>query len=513
MHCAVLVNYSTMLLFFYFNRVKLKLPLYALLLLMLISSCHKKEDISPLKPPPKDKTAIVSVSNILQSNMVIQRDKPFKIWGKAKPSASISVSVTWNNASFTAVTDSFGNWQLTIPASSTNSNPQKITVKDEATTLTLSNILIGDVWVCSGQSNMVMPLGPNSTFQGVTDYATEITAADYPQIRALTLQEDYQPLPADSLTLPANWQVCSPSAAANLSAVAYYFARKLQTTLNVPVGIIIAAVNGSYCESWINNDALKADNFLYATYSGAHQSTELYNGMISPLTNLAIKGFTWYQGENNEHDDPSTYAKLNSALIGGWRNMFNQPDLPFYYVQMTPFDEAGKGDITLDSYAKFREGQASIRTLTAGTGMAVTMDVGEVDNHHPRNKKPVGERLALLALNKTYGQNITCLGPQYGSFTQNGNTVTVSYGGGTSNGLNTIDNAIPGQFFYLAGADHVFHQGYAAIAGNRIMITASADTPLPILAVRYAFTNFPVTNLQNSALLPMEPFRTDSWDN
>ena len=496
--------------------MKIKLLLLLSVFLFIIAGC-KKDRITPVKTNPVSVTnskSPLSVANLLQSNMVIQRDKPFTIWGKAAASATVKVTASWNPITVLTTANGVGDWALNIPAAPANATPQTITVKtDGAADIILNNILIGDVWICSGQSNMVMPVGDISPFEGVANYQAEIAAANYPSIRAITLQGDYLPNPIDSLPLPASWQVCSPSTAANFSAIAYYFARKLNTALNIPIGIIISAVNGSYCESWTDKQALASDPTVSNAYSGIHQSSQLYNGMINPLTRLAIKGFTWYQGENNEHDDPTTYAKLNSALITGWRTLFKQGELPFYYVQMTPFDESGTGDITLDYYAKFREGQAMIRSITPGTGMVVTMDVGEVANHHPINKKPVGERLALLAFNKTYGQDVQCVGPQYSSYTQSGNNITINFVNGTANGLNTINGNVLNQYFYVAGTDQVFRLGKAVISGDKIIVTAPAGTPLPIEAVRYAFTNFPVTNLQNSATLPMEPFRTDNWSN
>ena len=335
-------------------------------------------------------------------------------------------------------------------------------------------------------------------------------------IRTFTIQSDYESTPASALKFDVNWKICSPQNAGNLSAVAYFFARKLHTTMNVPVGIIVSSINGSYCQEWTNKDAIADDPPLNSIYSS--NSSTLYNGMINPLANLAIKGFIWYQGENNQHDNPVNYTRLNSALIKGWRTMFNDNTLPFYFVQLTPFAEDYNttnppgGDKTLDYLAMFREGQANILS-TAGTGMAVTMDVGEEANHHPRNKKPVGERLALLALKNTYNQNVECYGPHYSSWLASGNTVTISFSAGTANGLNTIDNKPLNQFFFVAGTDHVFRQGTATVQGNKISITAPANTPLPVQAVRYAFTNAPVTNLQNSAGLPAEPFRTDTWSN
>ena len=491
-------------------------------LLFILASCHKNENVTPGNQGNTTKgngTATpFSISSLLQSNMVVQRDKPFTIWGQATAKLKITINVSWNLSAFTTVADSLGNWFVVVPASAANVNPQTIIAKaDGFDALVLTNIVVGDIWVCSGQSNMVMPLDSIAPFEGVLNYKAEIAVANYPLIRMLTLQEDQEALPVSNLGRSAIWSVCSPLTAGNVSAVAYYFARKLNITLNVPVGIVVSAVDGSYCQDWTNVGAVQSDPVLAATYLAG--SSTLYNGMINPLINLSVKGFTWYQGENNQNDNPpSNYTRLNSALIQGWRGMFNQGTLPFYYVQLTPFaqdynnTEPPGGDTTSDGLAKFREAQANIRAVT-GTGMAVTMDVGEPDNHHPRNKKPVGERLALLALNYTYGQSVQCVGPQFASFTTNQYTATVNFAPGTADGLNTIGNAPLNQYFFVAGGDQVLREGKAVINGNTIVITAPQSTPLPIMAIRYAFTEAPVTNLQNSAGLPAEPFRTDNWNN
>ena len=456
-----------------------------------------------------------SVAGVLQSNMIIQRDKPIKIWGNAKSGSIITVNTSWNNTAAVATTSHEGVWEVIFPAAAANASPQNIVVATPGeATVKLGNILIGDVWLCAGQSNMAMPIAPLApSFDGIENYETEIAGANYPQIRVLTVKEDYQNSPQIEFTSPSPWIVCSPATAGSLSAAVYFFARKLHTDLNVPIGIIVSAVNGSWCETWTNKAALQTTSLLTA-YIGQHQSSTLFNGMIAPLTRFAIKGFTWYQGENNQTMIPVTdYTELNSALIKGWRAEFNQGELPFYYVQITPFDDKATGNPTLNYLAKFRETQMNIRTNVPGAGMAVTMDVGEVDNHHSRYKKQVGERLALLALNKAYDKIVPCAGPQYSSFTQSGNTVTVNFVSGTAAGLSTIGGDAIRQFFFVAGADRIFRQAPAIISGDKIIITAPPGTPLPVTAVRYAFTNYPLTNLQNWAGLPMEPFRTDNWEN
>jgi sialate O-acetylesterase len=491
--------------------------LVCLLCLLIIAGCKKDKPVDPVvTPSTKPVTDLpFATTSVLQSNMVIQRDKPTKIWGTAKPTSVITITASWNNVPATAVTTTAGTWEASIPASPANATPQTLSIATPGQpAITLNNILIGDVWVCAGQSNMAMPVGPLApSFGGVENYAAEIAAANYPQIRSFTVKEDYEPDPAADFPSPANWVACTPDNAGVLSATAYFFARKLHTDLNVPIGIIISAVNGSWCETWTNKAALQ-NNAQVSGYIGQHQSSTLFNGMIAPLTKLAIKGFTWYQGENNQKMVPVTdYAKLNAALIKGWRAEFNQGELPFYYVQITPFDDDGGANQTLNYLAKFREAQANVRTSMPGAGMVVTMDAGEITNHHPKYKKQVGDRLALLALSNAYGKSVQSVGPQYSSFTQSGSIVTINFASGTAVGLNTPGNMPVNQFFFVAGADKVFRKATATISGDKITLTAPSGTPLPVAAVRYAFTNYPITNLQNSAGLPMEPFRTDSWPN
>lgn len=493
---------------------------------LLLAGCTKNTDIQPdiggngnQSPPvvnPPDSPTF-TMASLLQSNMVIQRNAPLQIWGTADIGRKVLVSVSWDGSFFEATADKTGIWKVSIPVTEANNTPQTITCSSTGfNNIVLSNILIGDVWVCSGQSNMVMPVNvlPPS-FLGVLNYQDEIAAGNFPGIRSLIVPTVYKDYPLTDIAPSASWNICLPQNVGSYSAVAYFFARKLHTTLNVPIGIIVSAVNGTSCQTWTNAEAF-TNNPAIKNYS--YNASQLFNGMINPLAGLSVKGFIWYQGENNEHDNPDTYAKLNSALIEGWRSVFNQGQLPFYFVQMTPFAEdynttTPPGGNTADaSYAKFREGQTKI-LATPGTGMAVTMDVGEAANHHPRNKKPVGERLALLALKNTYDQDVVCYGPHYESYTANGNIVTIHYSSTTANGLNTINNQPLNQLFFLAGTDHVFRRGIASIQNNTVTITASQDTPLPVQAVRYAFTNAPITNLQNGAGLPAEPFRTDNWSN
>jgi sialate O-acetylesterase len=498
--------------------MRLKLTLAIITLLFVLGSC-KKDNHSPLPVINNPSPASVSftMANTLQSNMVIQRNKPLTVWGTAVASSPITINASWITGAVNTIADASGNWTVNINVGEANTSAQTITASASGSkSISLKNILIGDVWICSGQSNMVMQVDSIAPFQGVTNYKSEIAAANYPNIRVLTPQTDYETNPVDTLSQPALWTVCSPQTAGDISGVAYYFARKLNTDLNVPIGIIVSAVDGTSCEAWINEAAFQANPYL-VSYAGINNATQLYNGMISPLKDLSITGFIWYQGENNKTNNPvSDYTKLNSALIVGWRAILNQGNLPFYLVQMPPFAQdyftttPVGGDPTKDSYAKFREAQANVLNVL-NTGMAITMDVGDPANQHPPDKKPVGERLALLAETNTYNQNVQCYGPQFWSYSINNTTATISFKNGA--GLNTINNQPLKQYFFVAGSDQNFVKANAQIVNDQIVLTAPAGFIAPIVAIRYAFTDAPVTNLQNSAGLPMEPFRTDNWGN
>ena len=503
----------------------LLLTIYLAACIIIIPSCKKDAVDLPAAvnsvPSNEDLKlpAVFRVADILGDNMVVQRDKPISVFGAAPAGHTVTVKATWDSKTYSVKATSGNYWQIKLAAAPANANAQQIVIKDNNTqTITFSNILIGDVWVCSGQSNMEMPLDsiePYPLYDGVLNYMQEIANANNPNIRLIHIDPDYRNNTIVNISTKEPWQVCNSTNAKAFSAVAYYFGKKLQTTLNVPIGLVVSCVGGSYCESWVSKNALQSDPTLNASYYGQHSSSQLYNGMIYPLQYVSIKGFIWYQGEANRFDNFSKYTLLTSTLVKDWRSTFKQGALPFYYVQMTPYDIYGSGVSSPEDndYAYFREAQANVRTSVGNTGMAVTMDVGDVNRIHPKDKKPVGDRLALLALKGTYGLDSQSVGPQYLSFnTDAGNVVTVSFKAGTATGLCTKNNAPLAQYFFLAGPDHVFHQATAVINGEKLLITPPAGMPLPIQAVRYAFTDYPMPNLQNNSGLPAEPFRSDTYD-
>lgn len=464
----------------------------------------------------------LTLASPLQSNMVIQQNKPFTIWGHAAPGEAVQINADWLPGPVTVHTDTVGAFTaiVNVPAVKPGDyHEHSLTVGCGSEMVTLSHLLIGEVWFCSGQSNMQFSMST------VLDSTADIAAALNPHIRLYYANLNFSATPIEQIG--GQWVLCSPKTVRNFSAVGYYFGRKLQRTLDVPVGIIFSGIGASAAQAFVPQPVLAADTLLDRTYLEPYlqspRSKEvinggfsfekvtrpflLYNAMIYPLRHLSIRGFCWYQGESNRMERES-YTLLTQMLIRSWRQAFEQGDLPFYYVQVAPYFY-DKPDSTLADYAFFREAQERISSIP-NTGMVITMDVGESKNLHPINKKPVGERLASTALNREYGFRDTIYrGPQYGYMEISGRNAIIHFEPGTVNGgLRTKDGKEPA-YFIMAGADRIFYPAQARIEGDVIIV--HADKVKKPVAVRYAFTNFNVTNVENGAGWPVVPFRTDDW--
>lgn len=460
------------------------------------------------------------VASVLQSRMVVQQGKPFTVWGKSMPGSLVQVQTSWHQEG-RSITARDSTWQLKVKvprARRGDFTQHRITITTGKDTIILSDILIGEVWLCSGQSNMDMSMQPFLPWHhGVTNYAEEIAAATYPHIRLFRVTKETSSVERD--TLNGQWRECLPENVNDFSGVAYYFGRRLFRELNIPIGLVQSAYGSAACQAFIRRKVLEADTVLKREYLDPYDANPqdkmpvlrpmlIYNAMIHPLVKLSLRGFLWYQGESNA-GEIKLYPRLNEALIRSWREEFGQGDLPFYFVQMTPHDWQ-KSDPAENAYACFREAQEKVLAVK-NTGMVCTMDVGEPANIHPNNKKPVGERLAGLALFHDYGQRSTVSrGPVYKSLKVKGDIVKVIFEKASlSGGLRTHNGEAPRHFF-VAGRDKVFYPARATIAGDAILLS-SPQVNRPV-AVRYAFTNYPVTNLENGAGLPAYPFRSDNWE-
>jgi sialate O-acetylesterase len=423
--------------------------------------------------------ADVKLPSVIGSRMVLQRDAPLPIWGWADPGEEVTVALGSATASTRA--DDKGNWQVRLPAQKADGKAHTLTVSGK-NKIELTGVLIGEVWVGSGQSNMEWPLI-------ATHGAKEaIAAANHPNIRLFHVPKVQTKEPARDVK--AEWKVCAPAAVPGFSAVLYYFGLRLHKELGVPVGLINSSWGGSPIEPWT------------VTTKG---SGRMHNGMIAPLMPFAVRGVVWYQGESNVGNG-LMYRDKMKALIAGWRRTWGK-DMPFYFVQIAPWAPA-KGGYAPGKLPELWEAQVASLKIP-GTGMVVTTDlVDNIRDIHPRNKKDVGNRLALWALAKDYGKKgIVYSGPLYRSLKVEGDKVTLSFAH-TGGGLKSRDGK-PLTEFEIAGEDDKFVPAQAVIKGNTVVVSAK-EVAHPT-QVRFGWRKRANPNLANEKGLPASPFRTKNW--
>ncbi|AQQ72551.1 hypothetical protein SMSP2_02941 [Limihaloglobus sulfuriphilus] len=486
--------------------------------------------------------AEIRLPAIFGDNMVLQRQDKVAVWGWANPGEKVKVSPSWGWFGFYSQktsADENGRWKVYIKTGKAK-GPQKLTIKGEQNTVELSNILLGEVWLCSGQSNMAWTLG---AFENTEQ---DIAAADFPQMRLFTVQREISRQPLDDCS--GKWEPCSPKTAAAFSAVAYYFGRTLHNELDVPVGLINSSWGGTVAEAWTSRDALAEGGFesifdrqreheenfekTYEQYLKnlenwraqaekakeegkpeppkpgepkdfhANSPSALYNAMINPLVPFTFKGTIWYQGESNR-TRAFEYKSLFPTLIQNWRNVFDYKKMPFYFVQLASY-RYGSGDQPL-YLAELREAQLLTLKGVPNTGMAVTTDISDIKNIHPHQKEQVGKRLALWALAKDYGKRVQYSGPIYDEMEVENGRIRIHFRH-TADGLAAKDG--PLEWFEIAGLDGEFVEANAVIDDDTVIVS-SPDVPEPA-HVRFGYHELAEPNLFNSAGLPASPFRTDS---
>lgn len=485
--------------------------------------------------------ADVRMPAIFGDNMVLQRDVPISIWGWALPGEKVTVSFA--NHQETVLTGADWGWQVKLPALPAG-GPYSLRV-DGNNSISFNNILLGEVWVCSGQSNMEWPV--INSLNGIN----EVAAADYPNVRLFTVRKSISLDP--QVDCSGNWEACSPTSAKYFSAIGYFFARDLSAKLKVPVGIINTSWGGTVIEAWTDANTLNADaefrpimtelkqqlsdysrkfyevyrtqllDWLSAADAAAafaqpaplppvlyvnndprlngNAPTVLFNSMIFPLSRTNIAGVLWYQGESHG-GFAKRYRRLFPAMISGWRKSWQRETLPFLFVQLPNYNASG--DPQGISWAEVREAQAAALALP-NTGMAVTIDIGEAEAIHPLNKQEVAHRLLLNALGVVYGSDKEYSGPLYSGMSVEGKRIRINFSHVGSGLIARGQRTLTG--FTIAGKDNNFVPANAVIDGVTVLVSSpKIDNPT---AVRYAWANNPECNLYNKEDLPASPFRSD----
>ena len=463
-------------------------------------------------------SAKVTLPALVGDNMVLQQQSNVKVWGWSEPNVSIKVTTSWGIKENTK-SDKEGNWYVTIATPTASFNSYTITVSD-GEPVTIKNILIGEVWLCSGQSNMEM------TFTGV--WGSPVIGANqtiaesglYPNLRLFTVEKNSATTPQKDCK--GSWQISSPAVTRNFSAIGYLYGSQLQRILNVPVGIINASWGGTIIEAWMDAESQK--DFTDVDLS-LHNNEKLpvygkpiscFNGMIAPLVNYSLRGFIWYQGESNVPRF-STYADKMVALIKFWRTLWANDNMPFFYAEIAPYNyAANRLDLTEAQInaALLREKQAHVMEMINNVGMVCTNDLvlpHESEEIHPSNKLEVAKRFSYWALHNTYGFSdaLSVIGPQYTSMRVENGRAILSFTGVDGEGI-TIKGDIFG--FEIAGSDHAFYPAKAIKVFPKVTeLTVFSDNVKEPVAVRYCFKNFLIGNVSNVYGQPMVPFRTDNW--
>lgn len=446
--------------------------------------------------------AEIKLPAIFADNMVLQRETEVKIWGWANPVSSVKVFTSWNKKNYKAKANNKGEWALKIETPKAG-GPYTVTISD-GKTISLQNILIGEVWVCSGQSNMEMPM-KGFYGQPVEGGLDDIIRSTNKNIRLFTVGRQSTAKPKENCV--GDWNEANPKSVNNFSATAYYYGRLLNEITGVPIGLIHSSWGGTSIESWMPVNAFKDMNVQIPNTDeeirNKNQSpTVLFNGMINPIVGYGIKGVIWYQGENN-HTNPLKYPLLMKNMVDEWRNMWGVGDFSFYYVQIAPF-----GYIDFNS-AYLREAQIKALDLISNSGIAINMDANSVDCIHPPRKKIIGERLAYLALNKDYKiDGFDYCSPMYKSMEVKGSMVELTFDVNPGQGMTSFGKEIKG--FMVAGIDKRFYSGVAAISKNKIQVF-SPKVEAPV-SVRYAFDDTSSSEIFNLNGLPISSFRTDDWE-
>ena len=445
--------------------------------------------------------AQTKLANIFGSHMVLQRNANVQIWGTDKPNSTIEIKGSWG-AETKITTNNKGVWKTTLKTSEAGGPYNLEIVGTEK--IVLTDILLGEVWICTGQSNMAMNLngGPGQHLEGSND---AILNSSNSQLRFFTVPNTVSETPVADCK--GNWEVSQPKTAANFSAVGYYFGQRLQQFLNIPIGLISSNVGGTPAEAWTPKETISKEFPEFKKHFSekftTKTATSLYNGMIHPLIPFTIKGAIWYQGEGNK-SNPEQYSRLFPAMIKSWRTNWNQGDFPFYFVQIAPYGKQG------ENWVKLQQAQLKTMLTVPNTGMTVINDIGDEFRIHPPKKKEVGQRLALWPLAKNYGvEGIGFSGPTYKSMKIEKEKAFLTFDNAPL-GLTSLGK--PLKNFEIAGEDGIFQAANAKINNKGDVLEVWNPKISAPKTVRYAWESYVEGSLFNTAGLPASAFSTDSWD-
>jgi sialate O-acetylesterase len=455
--------------------------------------------------------AEIKLPAIVSSNMVLQRNTSVKLWGWADPNEKISIKTSWLKKSINIQADAEGNWSVDVQT--TNSKEaQSIILKSKTSNITLDNVLFGEVWLCSGQSNMEMPM-KGYAGQPIFGSAEAVAKANNPNLRLFSVTRTIgSKTPLKEVLKYSAWQQATPESVLKFSAVAYFYGQQLQEILDVPVGLILSSWGGSSVQAWMSNEALNPYQKIDLLERDIKVKpniipTALFNSMIHPLIPYTIKGALWYQGESNV-EEAEKYKKLFPAMVEDWRKRWAIGNFPFYYVQIAPHAYSGN-ETTLNSKnsAFIREVQLQCLDLIPNSGVAITMDIGAQNSIHPPKKKEVADRLLYNALNQTYDfKAINYAGPVFDSIEVKDAGLLIKFKN-EEEGIYCYNEL---QGFEIAGNDKVFYTANAKIVDRKKVIVSSEKVLHPV-AIRYCWNNWVSGTLLNTNLLPASSFRSDNW--
>lgn len=457
---------------------------------------------------------------LVGDHMVLQRNTNVKLWGSTTLKKDVTITTSWDNKTYKVKPDKEGNWIATVSTGDAG-GPYMIKISD-GEELILEDVLLGEVWISSGQSNMEFPMCGfvNQPNNGGLEAILE--APKYPNIRLFTVQKNAVSEPQEDCK-GGEWLVPTYESVSSFSAVTYYFGRMLNQALNIPIGLITTNWGGTKIEAWMSEESIRNTEGINQDLAFSRGGTEcdaahLFNGMVFPLRNYTAKGFIWYQGESNR-DTFFDYSKLHKSMITHWRKLWGDEKMPFYMVQLAPFNYDGP---SYRSLALTIEAQNQVVSEVPYTGIAGTTDLGHPRNIHPPFKEEIGQRLAFLALSRDY--NVTGLpleSPTYKSMEKTKTGLLLSFNNVSTSGNSMEPNSLAGfndtgvmtiKGFEVAGEDKKFYPAKARFIWWKNQIEVSAEEVANPVAVRYAFTNFPEANVVTTFGIPLLPFRTDNWE-